>query len=105
MCAIAQCKLSTALGHRKLLPVSTGVRQSRVERMPYTEPTTLPLAAGAPSSPEANNLGLIPLDQGVVPREIVPVRPLGRGRAAEVRLVHATLADGRRLLCVEKVFC
>jgi hypothetical protein len=49
-------------------------------------------------------VGLLSVDGGVEPRSIRPLRVLGTGRAAEARLVAATLADGRELVCVEKVF-
>lgn len=38
------------------------------------------------------------------PSQIRILRTLGRGRAAQARLVEAQWADGRSLLCVEKVF-
>ncbi|QDT13666.1 hypothetical protein [Planctomycetes bacterium K23_9] len=38
------------------------------------------------------------------PREVQVIRTLGHGRAARAQLVTATLADGSKIQCVEKVF-
>ena len=38
------------------------------------------------------------------PETVQIVKTLGRGRAAQARLVDATFGDGRRVRCVEKVF-
>ncbi len=40
-----------------------------------------------------------------LPRQVRTVRVLGHGRAAQARLVEATMADGETVVCVEKVFC
>lgn len=39
------------------------------------------------------------------PRSVRTIRVLGHGRAAQARLVAATMADGTTITCVEKVFC
>lgn len=39
------------------------------------------------------------------PQSVRTIRVLGHGRAAQARLVEATMADGTTHTCVEKVFC
>lgn len=39
------------------------------------------------------------------PQSVRTIRVLGHGRAAQARLVEATMADGTTQTCVEKVFC
>lgn len=71
--------------------------------MPFVEQSTWhnPARGGAE---RADSLGLVPTHRGVVPRSIAPLTVLGHGRAAQARLVQLTLADGRRMIAVEKVF-
>ena len=59
----------------------------------------------APRAPTEPLAGLIPTQGGLQPVQVVPVRVLGQGRAAQARLVDVTTLDGRQLRCVEKVFC
>src|SRR5262245_22334769 len=50
------------------------------------------------------DLGLIHTHQGLVPQGVRTIKVLGRGRAAEARLVSIILQGGEERLCVEKVF-
>lgn len=51
-----------------------------------------------------DTLGVIPTWCGIVPEKIRTIKVLGRGRAAEARLVSVTVAGGATKQCVEKVF-
>jgi hypothetical protein len=63
--------------------------------------TRLPIRVDGPPQ---SNLGLVQTHGGLVPHSIRTIKVLGRGRAAEARLVSATLQGGEERLCVEKVF-
>ena len=74
------------------------VDQGRVSTFPMT-----PMARM--SSPQGRTLGLLPAEESLEPLTVHCVKVLGKGRAAEARLVHVGLEDGRTVRCVEKVFC
>lgn len=57
------------------------------------------------SSPQGRTLELLPAEESLEPLTVHCVKVLGKGRAAEARLVHVGLEDGRTVRCVEKVFC
>ena len=60
----------------------------------------------SPMSPDdrATNSATDTAPEMAAPREVHVIRTLGQGRAARAQLVTATMADGRQIKCVEKVF-
>lgn len=73
------------------------------EGMP-PEQSDKPQCQFEPDTPTTGVLQLVRTYRGLVPEAVRTVRVLGHGRAAEARLVEATLADAKQLFCVEKVF-